>query len=238
MRRSSIAVVAAVAMLIVAVTAVVAFTDGRQQGDAIGYRAQGMMSSSTSGQGHGNRTWPMAPRALMHGVTVGSEFEYLTEMVVHHQEAVAAATELQRSDRPQLREFGRSVVATQSAQVDQMKTWLVDWYPGRSTDATYQPMMRDLTRLSGERLDRVFLQDMIWHHMAAVMMSQQVLARGLAEHSEVNTLARTIRNDQHAEIFQMSRWLDRWHQAGWMHGHDWDRGDRQQGWGMGPGMMW
>ena len=63
-----------------------------------------------------------------------------------------------------------------------MERWLADWYPGRSTDVKYRPMMRDLTGVSGERLDRVFLQDMIRHHMAAVMMSQQLLARGLAEH--------------------------------------------------------
>jgi uncharacterized protein (DUF305 family) len=69
----------------------------------------------------------------------------------------------------------------------------------------------------------VFLQDMTWHHMAAVMMSQQLLARGLAEHPQVNTLARSIRDDQHAEIFQMRSWLNRWFDdAGWMmHGARW-----------------
>jgi uncharacterized protein (DUF305 family) len=159
-------------------------------------------------------------------------------MVAHHQEAVAAAKQLQRSDRPQMRQFGESVVATQSAQIDQMKRWLADWYPGRSTHAEYHPMMRDLTGLSGDRLDRVFLQDMIWHHMAAVMMSQQVLSRGLAQHSEVNTLARSIRDAQHAEIFRMSHWLDRWYHVGWMmHGQRWNHWHAQRQ-GMGPGMMW
>ncbi len=215
MRRSLIAVVAAgVAVLIVAMTAVVVVTVGQQQDDGPSYRAHGMMSSST--QAEGIRHWRMGPRAWMHGVTVGSEFAYLTEMVAHHQEAVDAAKQLQRSGRPQMREFGRSIVATQSAQIDQMRTWLADWYPGRSTDVTYEPMMRDLTHLSGDRLDRVFLQDMTWHHMAAVMMSQQLLARGLAAHQQVNTLARSIRDDQHAEIFQMRRWLNRWYDVGWM----------------------
>jgi uncharacterized protein (DUF305 family) len=212
-----IAVVAAgVAVLIVAMTVVVVVTVGRQQDDAPGYRAHGMMSSSTFAHGQGNRHWRMGPRTGMHGVSVGSEFAYLTEMVAHHQEAVDAATQLQRSDRPQMREFGRSIVATQSAQIDQMRMWLADWYPGRSTDVSYQPMMRDLTHLSGYRLDRAFLQDMTWHHMAAVMMSQQLLGRGLAEHPQVDTLARSIRDDQHAEIFQMRRWLSRWYDEGWM----------------------
>lgn len=159
----------------------------------------------------------------MHGAAVTTEFGYLTEMVAHHEEAVAAATELQRSERPTMRAFGRSIVTSQTAQIVQMKTWLAEWYPGRSTDVDYQPMMRDLTGLSGDRLDRVFLEDMIPHHMMAVMMSQQLLAQGVADHDEVNALASSIRDEQHAEIFWMQRRLEAWFDAGWRHG-------------MGPGM--
>ena len=41
---------------------------------------------------------------------------------------------------------------------------------------------------------------MVGHHMAAVMMSQQLLMRGLDEHRAVADLARTIRDDQMDEI--------------------------------------
>ena len=71
-------------------------------------------------------------------------------------------------------------------------------------------MMRDLGDLSGDELDRAFLEDMVGHHMAAVMMSQQLLAPGVADHPEVEELARTIRDDQHVEIFQMQEWLSEW----------------------------
>ena len=47
-------------------------------------------------------------------------------------------------------------------------------------------MMRDLSGLSGDRLDRTFLEDMIGHHMAAVTMSQRLLGcRGLAGRSRL-----------------------------------------------------
>jgi uncharacterized protein (DUF305 family) len=151
----------------------------------------------------------------MYGGTLSNEADYLATMVAHHQEAVTAAQQLQRSDRPQMRAFGASIVKTQSAQIAQMNRWLRQWSPHRSPDRGYAPMMRDLTHLSGNQLDRLFLQDMIGHHMAAVMMSQQLLVRGLAEHPEVNRLARTIRNDQHAEIFQMMRWLRTWYHQSW-----------------------
>lgn len=137
------------------------------------------------------------------------EAEYLAEMVAHHHEAVLAAEELTRSDRVEMRTFGRSIVETQSAEIRQMQTWLAEWYPDRRASIDYHPMMRDLAALSGDELDRVFLQDMIGHHMAAVMMSQHLLWRG-TEHEEVAALARTIRDDQRAEIVQMRRWLTRW----------------------------
>jgi uncharacterized protein (DUF305 family) len=146
----------------------------------------------------------------MHGTRVASEYAFLAEMVVHHEEAVMAARELERSERPEMRAFGESIVESQTAQIDQMEGWLADWYPDRSGRVDYRPMMRDLDGLSGDELDRVFLEDMIGHHMAAVMMSQQLIVRGVADHDEVEDLAATIRDEQHDEIFQMHQWLSDW----------------------------
>ena len=157
---------------------------------------------------------------MMGSAAVRDEFAYLTHMVAHHTEAIDAAQQLARSERPQMRAFGRDIVATQSAQIDQMTAWLAAWYPGRCTDVEFPPMMRNLTGLSGDRLNRVFLQDMVVHHMAAVMMSQRLLAHASADHPQVEDLARTIRDEQHAEIFQMRDWLTAW--FGWTgHGMMW-----------------
>ena len=116
-----------------------------------------------------------------------------------------------------MRRFGERIVAAQSAQVAQMESWLAEWYPDDSPDVDYEPMMRDLTGLSGDRLDRTFLEDMVGHHMAAVMMSQHVLASRLFDHDEVAALAADIRDDQHAEILRMRAWLRDWFGVRWMH---------------------
>ena len=92
---------------------------------------------------------------------------------------------------------------TQSAQIELMEGWLAEWYPGERAATAYEPMMRDLSGLSGDTLDRIFLEDMIGHHMAAVMMSQQLLVRGLDEHAEVADLAGQIRDEQMDEIAWM-----------------------------------
>ena len=226
---ASLAAVVALATTAAAVTMAV-------RDDPNGNRAHPMMQSGTW-----NDPTPSTPSVgwgrgqMMGGVFVRDEFSYLTHMVAHHQEAVTAARQLARSERPRMRAFGRTIVATQSAQIDQMQSWLATWYPGRSTDVDYHPMMRDLAGLSGDRLDRVFLQDMVGHHMAAVMMSQQLLACDTADHPQVAALARTIRDDQHTEIFQMRRWLHAWYGTSWHHG--WN--GRHHGWaGTGSAMMW
>jgi len=141
---------------------------------------------------------------------VESEYAYLTQMVAHHKEAVEAAQQLRRSQRAEMREFGIAIVASQSAEVGRMQEWLDEWYPNRSGQVRYEPMMEDLTVLSGDRLDKAFLRSMIGHHMTAVMMSQQLLMRSADHHVQVEALAETIRDEQHAEIFQMQQWLAAW----------------------------
>lgn len=240
MKRRVAWVVALVVVLVAGVTAAVAM-NGQNDGDR--WSGRGMMTSQPStrsddGSGWGQRGWqgsgPMMFGGL-HAARKVSEHAYLAEMVVHHEEAVAAAQQLQRSDRPQMRELGATIVASQSAQIDQMRGWLADWYPDRTGRVDYRPMMRDLSGLSGDRLDRLFLQDMIWHHMAAVMMSQRLLVNDAVKHDQVVALAESIRDEQHAEMFQMQRWLRDWFGVGWQHGMHGLRGD---GWsGMGGWMM-
>ena len=145
------------------------------------------------------------------GMQVASEFDYLTRMIPHHDEAIATASLLQRgTNRQEMRAFAASIIETQTAEVNQMKAWLATWYPGRDTSVTYEPMMRDLAGLGGDALDQAFLDDMIPHHMMAVMMSQQLLMANLARHGEVVPFAGHIRDVQHREIQTMAAWLRGW----------------------------
>lgn len=140
---------------------------------------------------------------------IDSEYEYMSSMIPHHEEAVAKARILgDRTDRAEMREFAQSIIDVQTHEIQQMEEWLARWYPDRPARADYQPMMGDYSGMSGGELDVAFLQDMIPHHMAAVMMSQQLLVGRLAEHDEVAGLARDIRDAQLREIRQMSDWLE------------------------------
>lgn len=165
---------------------------------------------------------------------VSSEFQYLVDMIPHHQEAIDNARLLvDYSDRSEMREFGAAIIKTQTAEVEQMEAWLNERYPGRDTSSDYQPMMGDLTELRGDELDQRFLETMIPHHMMAVMMSQQLVRAGLAEHDDVVPFAANIRDVQRQEIHQMSNWLEEWFGDEYAHGSEMGSGI---GHGMGHGM--
>ncbi|WP_327587562.1 DUF305 domain-containing protein [Nonomuraea sp. NBC_00507] len=155
--------------------------------------------------------WSMSgPISRMPAVNAGDEADYLTHMVAHHQEAVEAARQLQRSGRAEMRTLGASIVRTQTAEIVTMKAWLATWYPGRPPASDYRPMMRDLSKLSGDGLDEAFLQDMIPHHMMAVMMSEHLLMHGSVPHAEVAAFADQVGDAQHAEMLQMRQYLADW----------------------------
>ncbi len=151
---------------------------------------------------------PVMPGRMM---MIASESEYLNHMIPHHQEAVETALIIAtRSERPQMRAFAKTIVKVQSAEIKQMQDWLDLWHANHRAKGFYEPMMRDLSKLSGNELDQVFLEDMIEHHHMAVMMSQHLMMQTANMHSEVRTFARNVRDTQMQEIQTMRFWLRNW----------------------------
>ena len=70
-------------------------------------------------------------------------------------------------------------------------------------------MMADLWKLSGQRLDVVFMSMMVPHHQAAIEMAQ--LAPDRAAHQELKDLSKNIIDSQASEIDKMNGWLSSWY---------------------------
>ena len=163
-------------------------------------RGSGPRSGGPGGMGPG-----------MMRIQTTSEASYLVHMIPHHQEAIDSARQLMNvTERPELIDFLRGIVETQSAEIEKMEAWLDAWHPGADRDVPYQPMMRDLSGAPAAEAERAFREDMIVHHMMAVRESRFLLARGYAEHAEVAELARTIIATQTSEMRQMHDWLAEW----------------------------
>ncbi|MDB4984728.1 MAG: hypothetical protein JWM20_907 [Patescibacteria group bacterium] len=62
---------------------------------------------------------------------IGDEFDraFLTEMIAHHEGAVAMANlVLKNSKRPEMIAFAHRIIDAQSGEIIQMKEWLAQWY--------------------------------------------------------------------------------------------------------------
>lgn len=70
-------------------------------------------------------------------------------------------------------------------------------------------MMAGLNTLPPQRLEAVFMIQMIPHHQGAIEMAGLVADR--AAHQELKDLAKNITSSQSAEIDQMNGWLSEWY---------------------------
>jgi uncharacterized protein (DUF305 family) len=166
--------------------------DGSLMGNAPADNSMGMMNG-------------MDHSAMM----VKSEREFLEGMIPHHQEAVDTAKEVSArgGSTPEIKKLAEDIVVAQEKEIAMMKGWYQSWY-GKAYIAdpeAYEPMMRDLSKLSGAALDKVFLEDMVMHHMGAVMMAQSV--QPYIEHKEMTDLTKAIVETQTEEIQLMRRLL-------------------------------
>lgn len=139
---------------------------------------------------------------------VSSEREFVAGMIPHHQEAVDTANEVlaRGGSTSEIRTLAEDIIAAQEMEIAMLKEWYLAWYGEAYVEnGSYQPMMRDLSQLSGADLDKRFLEDMIPHHMGAIMMAQSV--RLHIEHQEVTDMADAIMETQTAEIQLMREML-------------------------------
>ena len=137
----------------------------------------------------------------------------MENMIDHHEMAVQMGQAcLQNAVHPELQSLCQNVVTSQSQQIQEMQTWLQDWY-----GITYQPQMTQgdenkvgkLNSLSGVQFEISFMQGMIKHHARAVREGQQCEQR--AYHSELQSLCQNIVSSQSAQIQQMQTWLCQWY---------------------------
>jgi uncharacterized protein (DUF305 family) len=154
-----------------------------------------------------------------------ADVAFLQNMVPHHEQAVEMAELVEgRTDRAELLQLAESIVATQSAEIDQMNGLLAaaeedptipegmdhsgaghgNSAPGMMDDAD----MAEIEGLQGQAFDLAFLDLMSEHHQGAIDMADEVTTAG--ENPDVARLAAEVIQAQQAEIEQMAQWRAEW----------------------------
>lgn len=131
---------------------------------------------------------------------VNSEFEFILEMIPHHQEAITSSIQLlEQTQNQELINLANEIILVQNEEIALMNQWLDSWYPNEIRESNYMEMMPDLNNFQGLLRDNVYLVSMIEHHEMAIIMAESVLKiPGIRE--EVRTLANEIISLQKTEI--------------------------------------
>lgn len=136
---------------------------------------------------------------------------FIDGMIVHHEGAVAMARQaLAEAQRPEIRQLAEAIIATQQAEIAQMKQWRAAWYPDLADTGGMHGMdMGPMSVASGEApFDIRFIDAMVPHHEGAIAMANLALQK--STRPEIRRLAEAIIAAQQAEIEQMKRWRAEW----------------------------
>jgi uncharacterized protein (DUF305 family) len=147
----------------------------------------------------------------------GGAFEqsFLSMMRQHHQMAIDMANWiLERTQNEDIRGAAEKDIDAQQAEIEQIDSWLQEWYGDATAMSDMQGMMDmmqgDMDTMmqnmeASDNPDRAFLENMSMHHNSAIDMAQPALFK--AVHPEVRDLAKTIITSQAEEIAQYQTWL-------------------------------
>ena len=199
---------------------VYAATTGGNRGSAASGDQSGSMMAVMGGQ----------PGSRMGNGPMGSfdpskpfDLQFIDQMTVHHEGAVLSSQAMVAdSNRPELRRLAQDIIASQSEQIREMRSWRPAWYgtipttfgmtdpvqmDQMMTGGAMQSMVGGSMRrvMGGDLTDVMFLQMMIAHHRLAIRMSREALTQ--ATHPALRQLAQTIIKEQSAQIARMQQYL-------------------------------
>jgi uncharacterized protein (DUF305 family) len=159
---------------------------------------------STPAAGHGDHG------EMMQTTDTPYDILFIDGMIEHHEGAIRMAEQaLQESERPELRAMAEEIVSVQQAEIEQLRQWRDEWYPGEpESDIAHMDMGMMEIPQDERPFDLRFLEAMISHHQGAIHMAQAALEQ--AERPEIRQMAEEVISVQEAEIAQMQQWAAEW----------------------------
>lgn len=188
-----------VAIIVVLIAVVFGVSMNRSDNDD----SMGMHDSHSMGQSSDNTKY------------TGADIMFLQMMIPHHQQAVDISNlALKSSTDPELLALAKTIIAAQTSEIAQMKSWLADAGasedPGHAMDGM-GGMLDDselsaLAAAKGKKFDVLWLKGMIGHHDGAIHMTQMIAD---ASNPDIKSFGENVVKDQSAQIDQMNAMLKR-----------------------------
>jgi uncharacterized protein (DUF305 family) len=160
---------------------------------------------------------------------VAADVRFMQDMIAHHRQALEMTALVSgRAQSDEVSTLAQRIEVSQDDEIRQMRHWLesrgaalpdahahhghgashgaapAHAMPGMLTDA----QLAALAAASGAEFDRLFLENMIFHHEGAlVMVADLFAAEGAGQETEMFQFASHVDSDQRIEIARMRRML-------------------------------
>jgi uncharacterized protein (DUF305 family) len=136
-------------------------------------------------------------------VSFSAEAQFISDMSMHHSDAVKMAKMAQmKSDNQAVKALAHKISVDQTKEISQLKGWKARWYSSFKPETMVQMMdMSKLETAKGKEFNTAFLNMMIQHHQAGVIMSNEALPK--LKRKQVKSFAENVVSKQTAEISEM-----------------------------------
>ncbi|MCX8035045.1 MAG: DUF305 domain-containing protein [Candidatus Dojkabacteria bacterium] len=135
------------------------------------------------------------------------DLRYINEMISHHQGAIALARQVEKtSHRKEIRDLATMIIKEEPKSIEELYAWKKAWY--NDTTKVAEPKVANLGSYD-EKLDLRFLNALIAHHDAGIMMTKE--ARLKSARNEV------LNNADSTEMFFVTtkktfeQWRSEWY---------------------------
>ena len=142
--------------------------------------------------------------------TAKFEIKFMEGMIDHHAMAIMMAEMCtMKAIHPELVALCENIIATQSAEIEMMQTWLQDWYGISYEPKMHMGEMKGHMKMDPAQFEQWFMKRMISHHATAIKEAENCLEE--AYHPELLSLCQNIIATQSQEIEIMQAWLCEWY---------------------------
>ncbi|AFZ48043.1 protein of unknown function DUF305 [Cyanobacterium stanieri PCC 7202] len=155
------------------------------------------------------------------------ELRFIDAMIPHHQGALIMAQDaIENSSREEINALATQIVEAQQIEILEMQQWREQWYPeAPETPTAWDPQTNQTVPMTPEQIsamrmdmdlgvgdeefDLRFINAMIPHHQAAIIMAEDALEK--SDNPEIQALAQNVIMTQQAEIDQLEQWRNEWY---------------------------
>ena len=134
------------------------------------------------------------------------DLRYVNAMIAHHRGAMLLAKQAEQSKRNEIQSLAAAIQKDEPTLIDELYRWKKEWY--RDARTVRDPLSIQIGSYD-EKLDLRFLNALIAHHEAGILMTQEI--RMKSSRVEVLNNADAVENFLKTTLVTLKEWRKAWY---------------------------